>query len=308
MAAMWSEGAPFWRDPLYVQYPPAVEQKLLPLCDALGLPTLALHFHEVVLAFVLYQTIFVLSPTFFRGYKAYANLKPRTQLNFDIHVVSMVQCLLILALSFPAFWEPALQRDHIFAYSGYGGMVYAFAVGYFAWDSYVSIRYVKYFGVGFVVHGVGSLLVFTLSFKPFLMYYGPVFLLFEASTPFLNVHWFSTHLPAGTVPERLQLINGALLMASFFGIRIVWGFYSVARLALDLWAVRERLAPVAPLAVLGSNLALDCLNVYWFSKMVAIVKGRVGKKPVAVVDAPVAVAAAVAAAPDILDDTKGKAE
>jgi hypothetical protein len=41
-----------------------------------------------------------------------------------------------------------------------------------------------------VVHGIACFLVYFLGFKPYLNYYGPIFLMFEISTIFLNIHWF----------------------------------------------------------------------------------------------------------------------
>lgn len=67
--------------------------------------------------------------------------------------------------------------------------MYATACGYFLWDALISTYYVRWFGIGFVVHGILSLQIFLFSYHPFLQYYGPAFLLFEASTPFLNMHW-----------------------------------------------------------------------------------------------------------------------
>ncbi|KAK9449104.1 TLC domain-containing protein [Limtongia smithiae] len=275
------------RDPLAIEYPPALADTLQTFCDAVGLPTLAPHLHEFVLAFVLYEGLMLLGPFFGNTFvgNAYRALSRRTRLNFDIHIVSQVQCILILALAFPVFWDLDVQDDHLFSYSPYAGLVYAFAIGYFAWDSYISIKYIKWFGVGFAVHGIASFCVFLLSFKPFLMYYGPWFLMFEISTPFLNVHWFATHLPAGAVPEKVQVVNGVLLLVSFFFARIIWGFYSVGVLALDMYHNLGDAPLWMPLIVLSSNFSLDCLNVYWFSKMISALQRRMaatkaGKKDI----------------------------
>lgn len=151
-------------DPLAIEYPPVVQEALESFFEFVGLPALVSHFHEVILAFWLYQGLFLLGPLFNSKISSYNTLPKRTRINFDIHVVSQVQCLLIVALAFPAFFDPVLQTDHLFAYSPYGGLVYAFAVGYFAWDTYISLKYIKWFGAGFAVHGIASLCVFILSF------------------------------------------------------------------------------------------------------------------------------------------------
>ncbi|KAK9456745.1 TLC domain-containing protein [Dipodascopsis uninucleata] len=262
------------QDPLAITYPQELEIYLNRVFGSLGLPMLTHHIHEVVLSFVIYETLFILGPFFGSFIPSYKNLPERSRLNFDIHIVSQVQCLLILALSFVAFFDDELKSDHVFAYSPYGGLVYAFALGYFTWDSYISIKYVKWFGPGFALHGIASFSVFLLSFRPFLMYYGPIFLFFELSTPFLNVYWFSNHLPAGTIPETIQTINGVCLLITFFFARIVSGFYHVCLLAFDMYAVRDKMSWYLPLIVLTSNVSLDCLNIFWFSKMIRTVMNR----------------------------------
>jgi hypothetical protein len=40
----------------------------------------------------------------------------------------------------------------------------ALACGYFVWDSYVSLKYMHLFGVGFALHGIASLAVFIFGF------------------------------------------------------------------------------------------------------------------------------------------------
>lgn len=252
-----------------------------------GYRALPLHFHEVILSFALYNTLFFasgfLSPKLSKSYKT---LSPKAQINFDIHVVSTIQSILILILSFPLFGDETLAVDRINAYTPYAGFVGAMATGYFLWDSIICIRYVHMFGVGFMVHGVAALFVFIQGFRPYLMWYTPAFLLFEISTPFVNMHWFSTRLPEGTIPEKIQIINGVLLMTTFFSARILWGFYQAYKVLMDLLYLQSPITegtmmpPVShpwwvPVAVLGSNVSLDILNVYWFSKMVRIVKRRI---------------------------------
>lgn len=70
--------------------------------------------------------------------------------------------------------------------------------------------------------GLSCLTVMLLGLRPFLMYYGPRVLLFEASTPFLNINYWLDKL--GMTGGKLQLVNGVLLLAAFAGSRIVWGW------------------------------------------------------------------------------------
>jgi hypothetical protein len=137
--------------------------------------------------------------------------------------------------------------------------------------------------------------------RPFLNYYGNIFVLYELSTLFLNVHWFFDKLEM--TGSRAQLYNGLALLATFFGCRLVWGTIQSARVWADMWRAvhsapdagyiaaafehagpdRESMAFAAagePLPVwlallyLTSNLVLNALNWHWFFKMIAAVRKR----------------------------------
>lgn len=255
---------------------PGLEALVKPISDYLGYTYLPTHISEIVLAAAFYQAAFILSsalsPVLLPAYK---NLSPKTKVNFDIHVVSHIQAILILALSFPLFNDPVLSTDRLSAYTPYAGFVSACAVGYFVWDTYVCIKYFKLFGFGFLLHGVAALFVFSQSTRPLLLYYSPHFILFELSTPFLNINWFASHLPEGTISFAVQKINGLFLLSTFFGVRIVWGFYQASRVAVDLLATTgaERSYPLwSALGVLAANVSLDFLNVFWFYKMFKLAK------------------------------------
>lgn len=247
------------------------------LGDYLGYHHLPHHIEEVFLSVAFYQAVYhvssFLSPKLCQGYKT---LSRRTQLNFDIHVVSQVQAVLILVLAYPLFGDKTLAADRVYGYTSYAGFVNATGLGYFAWDIYICLKHLDMFGIGFAVHGIGAGFVFLQCMRPFLAYYQPHFLLFELSTPFLNVNWFASHLPAGSIPFKYQKINGIFLLASFFLVRIVWGFYQALRVANDVFlgaVVYERVHPLwASVGVVVSNLALDVLNVYWFYKMLRLAK------------------------------------
>lgn len=46
------------------------------------------------------------------------------------------------------------------------------------------------FGWQMLAHAIASGAVYLFGLGPFINYYGATFILFEVSTPFLNVHWF----------------------------------------------------------------------------------------------------------------------
>ena len=67
-------------------------------------------------------------------------------------------------------WE---QR--VWGYSGAGGMIQAFAAGYFLWDLIICAKNRSVFGLGLLAHAVAALVVFSLGFVSLLL---PTFLLF----------------------------------------------------------------------------------------------------------------------------------
>jgi len=69
--------------------------------------------------------------------------------------------------------------------------------------------------------------------RPFLNYYGPVFILYELSSPALNLHWFMDKLQlTGSI---YQLINGIVLISTFFFCRLVWGGVNSIFVFKDIW-------------------------------------------------------------------------
>lgn len=112
--------------------------------------------------------------------------------------------------------------------------------------------------------------------------------MFELSSPFLNIHWFCDKLDlTGSI---YQLVNGFALVSTFFGCRLIWGTYSSVLVFKDIFTVYANPPQLLPgadgpflgkevplwLAVvyLGSNLVLNALNFYWFSRMILTVAAR----------------------------------
>ena len=135
-------------------------------------PTLADHIHEVIAAFAFYLLIHTvlsprLSPILFP--QSYNKLTPRTKLNWDIHVVSLVQSIVInVAALWVMFFDEERSSmtsgERVFAYTGACGLIQALAVGYFVYDLIVSIVHVRMFGLGMLFHAVSALWVFSLGF------------------------------------------------------------------------------------------------------------------------------------------------
>jgi len=133
--------------------------------------------------------------------------------------------------------------------------------------------------------------------RPFVHFYGPTFILYEISSPFLNLHWFFDKLHM--TGSKSQWWNGMLLLSFFFCSRLLWGTYQSIRVYQDVWAglhptsangnhtlgpaadadvmrfAREDRVPVWLASVyLASNVVLNTLNFYWFGKMIETIRKR----------------------------------
>ncbi|ORX89507.1 DUF887-domain-containing protein [Basidiobolus meristosporus CBS 931.73] len=251
---------------------------------AIGLSKLVNYWHVMVLTTVACQLIAsfsrLASPILFP--KTYGNLKGVKRLSWDMHVVSLVNCIVVSVLATPMHWNHSLPQDKLFGYNDQVGLLHSIASGYFLWDAFHHIKYVKDFGIGFAFHGVASLFLGVYSFvntltsfcifRPFIMYYGCSFLMFELSTPFLNFHWFMDKL--GYTGSMAQIVNGVILVIVFFFARLVWGFWTMYDLIVT---VIPRLDQIPWYVTLFFGMAFTCLNllnIYWFRKMILSVRAR----------------------------------
>ncbi|KAM7190541.1 TRAM, LAG1 and CLN8 domain containing protein [Naviculisporaceae sp. PSN 640] len=301
------------RDPFPFPPIPALSKASEPLAKLLSFPTLPLHVHEVVASALFYTFIQVaVSPVLSNWLvpQHYPKTSRSKKLNWDVHVVSLVQSTLINALSLWVIfvdderWNSNFE-ERVWGYTGASGMIQAMACGYFVWDLLVTILYLDVFGLGLLAHAVSALAVYSFGFRPFLNYYSCIFILYELSTPFLNIHWFFDKL--NMTGSRAQLYNGIVLLVTFFSCRLVWGTYQSAVVYKDMWraihttpdpsivaaalsnnatltnpdlnmlafVTEEEPVPVWLAGIyIASNLTLNSLNWMWFFKMIAAVKKR----------------------------------
>ena len=87
--------------------------------------------------------------------------------------------------------------------------------------------------------GEKPLLLFMTSLirlqRPFVVSYSPVFILYELSTPFLNMHWFFDKV--NMTGSRAQWYNGMMLLGVFFSCRLIWGIWQSVLVLKDIFQV-----------------------------------------------------------------------
>ncbi|KAL8994712.1 MAG: hypothetical protein Q9188_006990 [Gyalolechia gomerana] len=229
-------------DPFPIPPPSLLVRTITPFAECFSLSTLPIHIHELLFVALSYHFICayvspVLSCRLFPT--IYPHLSHRTRLNWDVHVVSLAQSIFVCAAALWVMYADEERKamdwkERVWGYTGGGGMIQAFAAGYFLWDLQICLRYMSVFGVGLLMHAVAALVVFSFGFRPFVNFYGPTFILYELSSPFLNFHWFFDKLQM--TGSRAQWYNGILLLLSFFCCRLLWGTYQSIRVYQDCWA------------------------------------------------------------------------
>lgn len=299
-------------------FPPHLSRRVWAFAERFNLSTLPPHASQILAAFAAYETtFFIISPVVSRlvARSKYTSLPKRTQINWNLKLVSFVQACFINYCALRVIFRDSGRRalmgrdDRLWGYRSDYGTVQAFAAGYFLWDVYVSLRYLDMLGPSSLAHGVAALAISILGFRPFANFYGVNFVLYELSTPFLDIHWWLDKL--GMTGSNLQLVNGIALMGSFFGCRIAWGGWQTWLLSNDILSAWKEYrqggcfapkvtlengvlqAPTLTTTISGEckyefpttllfvylvgNTMLSVLNTYWFGLMVKALRKRFQK-------------------------------
>lgn len=192
---------------------------------------------------------------------------------FNCHLVALLHSILVIAPCLYLYHLEPLDRYQIFSYNSLVGQLHAVSMGYFLWDSITSIQL---HDIPFTLHGLACFSMMLLSFQPFLMNFGYKFLLFELSTPFVNVNWFMDRIP-GWKGGYLWYFNGISLILTFFVARIVIGTHLVWQMIESMTYNRYYLSTPTILTYICGTITLSTLNYYWFYLMLKKVKRVLSK-------------------------------
>lgn len=205
-------------------------------------------------------------------FSSYRSLSAAKRHQWDIRMVSFAHAILSCSLAFQVLDLPELKSDPLFGYSWYAGQVFAISVGFFLWDSLISAYHIKEYGPGFLIHGVFCFSIYLFAFTPFAMYYGSIFLLYELSTPFLNIHWILDKM--NLTGSIYQWVNGIALVLVFFSVRIACGFPMSFYFLKNIYLNSNSIPLIHKVLYLVANVVLNSLNLFWFSKMITALRKR----------------------------------
>ncbi|GAA5967725.1 hypothetical protein JCM8115_006913 [Rhodotorula mucilaginosa] len=255
-----------------------------PLGDRLGFTALPEVAHLTVFAcvasFAAQKLSAIISPVIFSSYYPTNRVKKN---DWDLHMVGWLYAFMATPVAIHLLRHPSasLAADPLYGVGLPEQRLSAIAVGYFIWDAFVTARHIGTQGFGFFLHGAVCLVAFLFTLRPFVLWCGPTFLIWETSTIFLNAHWLLDKLHmTGSIA---QMVNGLFLVASYVVVRLIMGTYISVRLwkllvpaAKDtsFLALRVRDAGRIRWLYLILNLAANSLNFYWFRLMLLALKKR----------------------------------
>lgn len=140
----------------------------------------------------------------------------------------------------------------------------AFSCSYFMFDLLVVLHH-KPLDLKFLAHAIVCGSAYWLAQVPYFNYYTIRFLLFELSTPFLNIR---NALVVADANETLKFISTVLFGLSFVGCRIVYGIPTAIDFVMYLLSLIEQQpedlsVPVLYFSVFAIS-SMSLLNVVWF--------------------------------------------
>lgn len=219
------------------------------------IPYLRFHLRTLIASFIVCILLERISGYLFSWLyqDLYDKQTKKAKKDWQCHFVAFVHSVIVIVPSFYLYFYDPIGKYNIFNYHPLVGELHALSAGYFLWDSITSIHLGS---VSFTLHGVACLIMMLSSFQPFLMNFGPGFLLFELSTPFVNINWFMDRVPNWKT-TGYYYANGILLVLTFFLARIVLGNLMLKSMVESMVYNRFKLSTFS-IAIYVSNSSHSC--------------------------------------------------
>lgn len=201
--------------------------------------------------------------------KSYKDLSESTKVEWDVKVVSQIFVLSILPMVYYARQDQSYhsnETEMLYTTTAFTEKIFGIAVSYFVWDLCMCMLFFDIYGFTFSIHSSCCVIVYIVASQPFAPYYALTFLFFELSTIFLNIHWFLDKTKQ--TGSLTQLVNGVILLTTFFSARILYGFYISFYLLSDLHDQRLKINTFLLSVTVFLIFTLNSLNVFWFRKMI----------------------------------------
>jgi hypothetical protein len=163
----------------------------------------------------------------------------------------------------------------LLGYSPRSNFTFAVSAGFFLWDLLVIITDPTQFDIPFLIHAIVCFLSYLFGLFPFLHFYGAAFLLFEISTPALNLR--KAMLALGLKNhEQFKSIEKAFFVM-FVTARLGFGLpmsYYIWKDLIVFFSHDDAHNRAIIAFYLFANFASCSLNIYWFILMVKKAFGK----------------------------------
>ena len=220
-------------------------------------------FNTMAMAFCGFFIVWVLARVMFRPKKS----KNGNILSVDEQIVSLVHCFCILPRSISvAVLTNWADLEEFYAFLPYVQTTFAISSGYFLWDI-LACLYLKN-GIQFLAHGILCFALYVMGQHPFLHSFGNLFLLFELSTPFLNLRRLLSYMDKQNTV--IFDVNQKCFGLFFFLFRIVFGVPLSAYFQYSAWHWIMSDTPKPSVHSyfvvcfnMLANVILNVLNIWW---------------------------------------------
>lgn len=150
------------------------------------------------------------------------------------------------------------------------GWLLSVALGYFLWDLVFSSVYYDSCGRDMVLHAAVCAIGYCVALMPFMQYQAVALLMFEWSTPFLH----GTHIARNYRFVVTSVALFGIFVVLFVVFRVLWGSYFILGHVVPLvWQQRHENHWALTAWTMFGTLTSECLNLYWFKKIVRKLKG-----------------------------------
>ena len=218
----------------------------------------------------------------------YKALSKKDARDLEIAFASTIHALITSLVSLTVILAPDSgvgigELSRLYGYSSRAQAMFGVSSGFFLWDLFTLLSDRSQFDWGFLLHGIVCFSVYILGQFPVFHYYGSGFLLFELSTPFLNLR--KALLAMGEKGSPLFAKTEQAFGLAFFVVRLVFGVpmsLFFLRDVVNLLRDERRHNKRALQFFLLANISMCALNVYWFRAMWLKAKRKAGagkKKP-----------------------------
>jgi hypothetical protein len=197
--------------------------------------------------------------------REYGQLSVDDRRQLTSYFTSMAHALAVsfLCVGLVAFPDGPIERDRVYGRSDRANLAFSTATAFFLYDLR-NLRSSKGVEWTYVYHHSACALCYALVQHPFLAYYAVRLLLYELSTPFLNVRQGLVLL--GRKSSPVLPIAEKLFGYSFLIIRLAMGLplsYMALRDARALYQSGRQHSTAVMAYFVVANLGLNGLNLFW---------------------------------------------